>query len=138
MDYKIEKFEKHNDERGQLVVFLKNGSLKKKNKIFGQIYFITFEKKGIIRGNHYHKKWREWFGVVLGKLKVTLKNRITGEVVRFILDGNSKQYTRLEIGPNIIHTFKSITNKASLLNYTDSEWSPNDTYLPDSKMKKYE
>lgn len=138
MDYKIEEFEKHIDNRGHLVVFLKNSNLKKKDKKFGQIYFITFEKKGVTRGNHYHKKWREWFGIVNGKLKVILKNIITGEEIKFILDGSSKKYVRLEIGPNIIHTFTSITDKASLLNYTDSEWSPNDTFLPNSKKKKYE
>jgi dTDP-4-dehydrorhamnose 3,5-epimerase-like enzyme len=137
MDYRIEKFEKHNDKRGQLVVFLKNSNLKRNYKKFGQIYFITFKKKGIIRGNHYHKKWREWFGVVFGKLQVTLKDQISGKEKKIILDGDSNKYIRLEIGPNIIHTFTSITDQAYLLNYTDTEWSPNDTFLPNSKKKKY-
>ena len=52
MDYKVEHFEKFNDERGELVVFLRNRNLEKKYKEFGQIYFVTFNRKGIIRANH--------------------------------------------------------------------------------------
>lgn len=128
MDYKIEYFEKFNDIRGQLVVFLKNSNLHIKNKQFGQIYFVTFNKKGIIRGNHYHKKWREWFGVVIGKLEVILKDIKTNETKKLILDSNSNKYIRLEIGPNIAHAFKNLSNNAALLNYTDSEWSNDNTF----------
>jgi len=128
MDYKIEHFEKFNDKRGQLVVFLKNRDLKKKFKNFGQIYFVTFEKKGIIRANHYHKKLREWFGVVNGKVKVNLVDVKTTERKEMILDGNSKKYVRLEIGPNIAHGFKSVSDSVSLLNYTDREWLAEDVF----------
>lgn len=129
MDFNIEKFEKHGDERGELVVFLKNSNLVKKQKKFGQIYFVSFEKKGIVRGNHYHKEWREWFGVVTGRLLVILKDIKTGEIKKMILNADTKQYKRLEIGPNIAHAFKNLSSRASLLNYTDKEWSPNDTFF---------
>jgi len=128
MDYKIEHFEKFNDERGQLVVFLRNRNLEKNFKKFGQIYFVTFDKKGAVRGNHYHKRWREWFGVVTGKLEVILKDVKTKKSKILILDGNSNEYVRLEIGPNIVHAFKNISPKASLLNYADKEWSSGDTF----------
>lgn len=128
MDYKLETIKKHVDNRGQLVVFLKNSGLKKSNKEFGQIYFVTFDKEGIVRGNHYHKKWREWFGIVSGKLKVVLKDVKTNEIVELIIDSDSKVYSRLEIGPGIIHSFKSISSYAALLNYADSEWSDDDTF----------
>jgi dTDP-4-dehydrorhamnose 3,5-epimerase-like enzyme len=126
MEYKIEHFQKFNDKRGQLVVFLKNRDLENKLKEFGQIYFVTFEKKGVIRGNHYHKKIREWFGVVNGRVEVTLVDVKTGEKKQMILDGDSKKYVRLEIGPNIAHGFKSISSVVTLLNYTDKEWSGED------------
>lgn len=127
MEYKIIKLEKHNDYRGNLVVFLRNKDLKKK-KTFGQIYFVTFEKNGVVRGNHYHKKWREWFGIVSGKVKVVLKDIATGETKNITLDGNKDPYIRLEIGPKIAHAFKNISENASLLNYTNLEWSSTDTY----------
>lgn len=128
MDYRIEHFEKFNDERGQLIVFLRNRDLNQNQKEFGQIYFVTFEKKGTIRANHYHKKFREWFGVVNGKVEVTLVDVKTKERKGFILDGDSKKYVRLEIGPNIAHGFKSISDKVSLLNYTDMEWMAGDVF----------
>ena len=128
MDYKIEKFEKHSDQRGQLVVFLKNSNLQKIHTTFGQIYFVTFNNKGIVRGNHYHKKWREWFGVINGKVKVKLEDTKTKEVVIMELDGDSETYTRLETGPEIAHAFESITDYAALINYANNEWHPNNTF----------
>ncbi len=129
MDYKIEHFEKHNDLRGQLVVFLKNSDLKPDMKTFGQIYFVTFEQPEAVRGNHYHKQWREWFGVVFGKLEVVLQDMCTGETQALLLDGDSDAYVRLEIGPNIAHAFKNVSEKAALINYADAEWSPEDTFF---------
>ncbi|MFA6185102.1 MAG: WxcM-like domain-containing protein [Candidatus Shapirobacteria bacterium] len=129
MDYKIDFIEKHDDKRGHLVVFLRDSDLKKEFKEFGQIYFVTFGKSNVVRGNHYHKKWREWFGLVTGKVEVVLKDMKTGEIVRIIIDSKSDKYTRLEIGPNIAHSFRNLSKKASLLNYTDTEWSPDDTFF---------
>jgi len=128
MDYKILEFEKHNDERGQLVVFLRNSQLAESQKEFGQIYFVTFEKAGVVRGNHYHKKWREWFGVVAGRLEVVLKDVGTGDQVKLILDAaDEKKYIRLEIGPGIAHAFRSLSDYAALINYGDKEWSADDS-----------
>ncbi len=128
MNYKIEKFTKFSDKRGDLIVFLKNSELKKTQKKFGQIYFVTFSNKGVVRGNHYHKKWREWFGIVHGKLEVALKDMITGEKTNFVLDSDQDKYLRLEIGPNIAHAFKSISETAALLNYANSPWSNDDDF----------
>jgi dTDP-4-dehydrorhamnose 3,5-epimerase-like enzyme len=128
MDYKIELIEKHDDQRGHLVVFLRNSDLKDEFKTFGQIYFVTFDKPNVIRGNHYHKIWREWFGLVSGKVEVVLKDIRSGEVVNLIIDSQSDKYTRLEIGPYIAHSFRNLSDQASLLNYTNTEWSPDDTF----------
>lgn len=127
MDYKLEHFKKHNDARGQLVVFLGSSDLAQTYKQFGQIYFVTFAEIGIVRGNHYHKQWREWFGVVSGQLHVVLRDVNTDETAELFLDGDSDEYTRLEIGPYIAHAFKSITPKAALLNYSNAEWSSEDS-----------
>jgi len=127
VDYQLEKFEKHNDDRGQLVVFLRNADLEGKLKQFGQIYFVTFDEKNIVRGNHYHIKWREWFGVVSGRLQVYLEDVESGETASFILDGDSDSYTRLEVGPKVAHTFVSLSKNASLLNYANNEWEAADS-----------
>lgn len=128
MDYKIEKFDKYVDKRGQLVVFLRNSNLKPTEKEFGQIYFVTFGKKGTVRGNHYHKKWHEWFGIVAGKVKIVLEDIKTKERVEIVLTAKKKEYQRVYIGPHIAHAIKSMTNYAALLNYADSEWYAEDSY----------
>lgn len=128
MDYKLDHFQKFIDGRGQLVVFLKNSEVEAKFQKFGQIYFVTFEKPGVVRGNHFHRKWREWFGVVYGKVEVKLKDVHTSEEIQIILDGDTHQYVRLTIGPNVAHAFKSVSSQAGLLNYTDSEWSVDDVF----------
>ena len=128
MDFKIDKFEKHSDERGHLVVFLQNSRLSKKDKEFGQIYFVTFEKPGVIRGNHYHKKWREWFGVVTGRVQVVLTDTRTNESKNLIIESHSDEYVRLEIGPYIAHAFINLSKHAALLNYANGEWHDRDTF----------
>lgn len=128
MDYKVEHFNKFSDDRGNLIVFLRLSDLAKSHEQFGQIYFVTFKKKGVVRGNHYHKKIREWFGVVNGKVQVVMKDVNTGERQSIILDASDERYIRLEIGPNIAHAFKSLTSQASLLNYTNKEWESDDVF----------
>jgi dTDP-4-dehydrorhamnose 3,5-epimerase-like enzyme len=128
MDYKIKRIKKHSDKRGDLVVFLKISELEDESKRFGQIYFVTFNGENMVRGNHFHKKWREWFGVMTGIIRVELEDVITKEHVSLELNSSYTYYTRLEIGPNIAHAFKNITPFASLLNYGDKEWTVNDCY----------
>lgn len=128
MDCATELFEKHNDARGDLVVFLKNRDLKKAKKTFGQIYFVTFNKKGVVRGNHYHKKWREWFGIVEGKVEILLEDIRTKEKKTFILNSKGSKYRRLEIGPYVAHAIRSIAPYSSIINYADDIWSKKDTY----------
>lgn len=128
MDYRITTIAKHNDKRGRLVVFLKKSELEARRRNFGQIYFITFNRKGTIRGNHYHKKWREWFGIVTGSVQVELEDVRTKRRVSLALSARKNTYTRLEIGPYIAHTFVSKTNFSSLLNYADDEWRASDRY----------
>jgi dTDP-4-dehydrorhamnose 3,5-epimerase-like enzyme len=125
---RITKYDKFSDVRGDLIVFLKSGELPSKKKKFGQIYFVTFKKKGIVRGNHYHKKWSEWFGIVAGKLQVVVENVKTKERKTMIIDEKEHKYVRLDIGPDIAHAFKSLSPYAALVNYADSEWSTSDTF----------
>ena len=128
MDYMVSKVEKYSDQRGDLVVFLKNKDLQTLRDSFGQIYFITFTSKGIIRGNHYHKNWREWFTIVEGEVLIKLEDVRNKENVTIVLSSNNKEHLRLEIGPYIAHSFKSLSESASLLNYADKEWLEKDTF----------
>ncbi len=128
MDYTIQEFEKINDSRGELVVFLKSDELDERDREFGQIYFVTFEGENQIRGEHYHKHWREWFGVVSGKILVRLKDVRSGEKKEIIIDADHSKYVRLETGPYVVHGFKSISEYAAMINYANGMWSENDTF----------
>lgn len=128
MDYKVNVFKKISDKRGDLVVFLGNKNLPESAKQFGQIYFVTFSKKGVVRGNHYHKKWREWFGLIKGKIEVALRDVNTGELKKIVLDAESDEYIRLEVGPYVTHAFKCLSKNAQLLNYANGEWEASDCY----------
>ncbi len=127
MNYKLQKIRKYTDHRGHLIVFLRESDLIDAKKKLGQIYFVTFNKKGVVRGNHYHKKWHEWFGIISGKVSVKLVDVNTKEEVNFILDANKDKYRRLEIGPYTVHAIRSLSANAVLLNYADSEWSKDDS-----------
>lgn len=128
MDYKLEKFEKFKDDRGDLIVFLRESQLDDAKKKFGQIYLVTFKKKGVVRGNHYHKKWHEWFGIIAGKVTCVLYDVRTGKKKKMTLDAQADKYIRLEVGPYIAHAFKSLTSYAALVNYADSEWNSKDSF----------
>lgn len=127
MDYKISQCVKHTDGRGYLVEFLKNSELEELQKAFGQIYFVTFETPNQVRGNHYHTKISEWFGVAHGTLQVILEDVRTKERVEFILSSNDKTFTRLNIGPYIAHVFRNLTPTAVLLDYGSRQYDPQDT-----------
>lgn len=127
MDFSLQEFEKYSDTRGDLVVFLKQQELPVASQTFGQIYFVTFTRRGEIRGEHYHKKWREWFGIVAGRVLVRLMDVHTKESEELILDATADKYVRLETGPFVIHSFKSLTEYAALINYADGEWAESDT-----------
>ena len=124
MDYEIELLIKHKDKRGYLVEFLKNSELNGLNKNFGQTYFVTFNKKGVIRGNHYHKKTEEWFGVAFGSLLVVLEDIKTRERKSFILHYSHNEFVRLRIGKGIAHAFKSLSKSAILLDYANKQYNP--------------
>jgi len=117
----------HSDKRGKLVVF--------KQWKEGQIYFVTFDGQKVIRGNHYHKKWREWAGIVKGRILVILINVKNGSWNWFFIDENDKKYRLVEIPPYTAHTFISLRDNAVLLNYADKPWDKKDDFKYKFKYK---
>ena len=122
INYKLQRSTRRRDERGFLVDFLKLEELKGKDKIFGQIYFITFEKSGVIRGNHYHTTKKEWFVVGQGKIMVVLEDIKTKERKSLILDGNDDKYVRLFVGKNVAHALVNLTEFAYVVNYCNKPY----------------
>ena len=126
MDYEIAECVKHIDSRGFLVEFLKNIELPEDQQKFGQIYFVTFEKPMQARGNHYHTRFSEWFGVAHGKLEVVLEDVRTKERKELVLFSDDKTFTRIRISPYIAHAFRNLSPNAVLLDYCNQQYNPKD------------
>lgn len=123
MKYEIKTIEKKSDERGYLVEFLKNSELPQNIKEFGQVYYVNFAKKGVIRGNHYHSHKYEYFGMAFGKVQLDIEDINTKERKSFIVDSDEDKFMRICIGPNIAHAVKSLTDYAILINYFTKEYT---------------
>lgn len=128
MDFKIEEVERHDDERGKLVILLKKNNLAKELRQFGEIFYITFAKKGVVRANHYHKNWQEWFMVVSGKLQVILEDVKTKKRFVTVLGGRKDKIVKLKVGPLVAHAFKALTKNTCLLNYSTHVWKKDDVF----------
>jgi len=127
MDYTIDHAVKRRDDRGFLVDFLKGDEVDDGSSSLGQIYFVTFEKSGKTRGNHYHKTKREWFVVLQGKLRLVLEDTKTKEHKEILLSGDNDEYERIYVGKNIAHAFTSISPSAMMINYADKPYHFDDT-----------
>lgn len=112
------------DERGELI---QNDHPQLVGKM--KHFLISTTHKGYIRGNHYHKRKREWFCVFKGKGEMYLKDKKTGETATAILSGEKPEF--IEIEPGLIHALKNIGNEDMLFfEIVDEPYDPsnNDTY----------
>jgi UDP-2-acetamido-2,6-beta-L-arabino-hexul-4-ose reductase len=121
MDIKTKKLEKKVDDRGFVFEVLRSEQV---NAPFGQI-FITTVKPGKVKGNHYHKRKKEWYCVLSGKVAVHFVDVSTKEKKKVVLD--SKEPELLEIRPGISH---AITNEgeeeAVIIAYISESFNPED------------
>lgn len=127
MFYRLDQCVKHIDSRGHLIEFLRRSDLGNMPTEVGQIYFVTFDSPGQVRGNHYHKNAFEVFGIVSGVVEVALENLETQERFEVMLSSDDHLFTRLTIGPNVAHAFRNISPSAILLNYSSEQYKPVET-----------
>ncbi len=95
----------HKDKRGEIFDILE-GDVRHTG-------MVTFSGKGIVRGNHYHKKSTQYTYVLSGRIKLVVSPIKGGKKSEFLL----KPGSFAKIPPRIIHTYKSLT-KAALLDMT--------------------
>lgn len=96
------------DERGTLVQLIHNG--------YHQINVIT-SKKGVIRGNHYHKLNNEAFFIVSGALEITV-----GDTVRTFRQGGFFGIDALDM-----HSFYFLEDTVLVSMYTQGVELPDGT-----------
>ncbi len=131
MNYRIISCQKKIDDRGYLLNFLSGNDMDRKSKLLGQIYFVTFEKPGVVRGNHYHRHKAEWFAVLEGKIKAVFEDIKTKKRKEVVLEGGHDDYKLVFVGKNVAHAFRSISAKAAMINYSDK---PYYSHKPDSQL----
>lgn len=69
--------------------------------------YIVSVKPGMVRANHYHKIKEEWIAPASGKIELLLKNVISGEKDRLILDTHNKKYEIIYIPPFVAHAVRN-------------------------------
>lgn len=89
------------DERGWLAENA-NESLRKRIKHF----FVSVTYPGKVRGQHYHKRKREWFLVLNGKAKISFKNLKGENLTEIVVSGNKLEL--VEVSPMIAHAIQNI------------------------------
>lgn len=80
----------YQDDRGSLTQLVHEG--------FRQ-FNIIFSKKGVLRGDHYHKENRETFFVIFGSFELTVKTQHKQETYRF------KMGDMFLVPPYVLHSF---------------------------------
>jgi len=69
-------------------------------------FLVSVSKPGIIRGQHYHLRKKEWFIVIKGKAEVVFEDIKTKEKTKVVLNGDIPEV--IETFPLIAHSFKNI------------------------------
>lgn len=72
-------------------------------------FVISSSKPDAIRGNHYHKKKREWFTILQGKAKLYLYDLTTEKHSTYLV--SEKHLELIEMAPFVVHAIKNIGKK---------------------------
>lgn len=127
MFYKLLNLKKFKDNRGVLTkVFTKSFINKNGIKNIEESYVITFKKKGIVRGEHYHKDTIEIFHVLQGKCLFEMVNE--NKIKSLTLDNNSDK--ALLIMSNTPHRITSKDDNSIVIAISSKEYNEksNDTF----------
>jgi UDP-2-acetamido-2,6-beta-L-arabino-hexul-4-ose reductase len=118
------KYKNNIDERGNFVeiIRLETG---------GQISYST-SKKGVVRGNHFHKRKIERFSVIKGKAQIQLRKIGSTEIFNYYLSGDEPAYVDMPIW--YTHNIKNIGDEELYTMFWINEFY--DTNDPDTYFVK--
>ena len=109
MKLNIKKLVVKKDDRGWLAEIIRSDDV---DSTFGQI-LITTALPGKTKGNHYHKRKKEWYCVIKGKGLLRLKDLKTDEVKDLILDAEDLKLVEMPL--NVAHAIKNVGNQELFL-----------------------
>ena len=127
MSYKLLNLKKFKDDRGVLTkIFTKSLINTYKIKEIEESYAITFDKKEIIRGEHFHKNTIEIFHVLYGECLFELVHE--NEIKSFVLSSSSDQ--AIMILPNVPHRIISKVDNSIVIAVSSKQYNElsNDTF----------
>lgn len=118
----VKRLEVKSDKRGWLAEILRPEDVDAGP--FGQV-LITTAHPGEEKGNHYHKRKREWWCVIAGRARLTVTDRQTRESQSIEL--GERNMVLVEIPKNTLHLIENIgTTDMYLLAYIDEPFDPQD------------
>lgn len=114
------------DHRGWLLKVLMRQHIKPAGRDFGEIY-LTAAHTGQVKGNHYHRRTREWFCLVQGKARLVTQEMETGRIREFAMSADEPM--TIEVPPRVAHAIQCVGDEmAIVLAYADQ---PYDAENPD-------
>lgn len=127
---KVTQVKLHKDERGWLAEILRQEQLEGATS-FGQ-FLVTTACPGVVKGNHYHRRKKEWFCVIKGRGLLRLEDNLTGAWQELYLgDGN---LVTVMIPPEVTHAIRNEGQEMLyLLVYAEEPFDPQD---PDTFARK--
>jgi dTDP-4-dehydrorhamnose 3,5-epimerase-like enzyme len=126
MWYSIEACPVFEDKRGILAEFVDELFLKKNGLPFGQVYYLSFEGKDVVRGNHYHTGSSEMFCAIYGDVEITIENIETKERQVIVLSASDKEIRKVFIAPKVAHAIKSLSDFAMVISYSSAVYNHNE------------
>ena len=96
-----------------------------------RFFIISFNNKNI-RGNHAHKKCKQFFICLKGKVKIVLKGNLRDETI--VLNSNFRK--GLYVMPKTWNILKPMTKKCEVLCLCDRAYSKSDYIFNFSEFKK--
>lgn len=98
----------HRDQRGWLV---ENEVAKARKNM--KHFLVSTSRPGVVRGQHYHKRKREWFMVIQGEGRIFFEDIARGET--FFIDVFGKTPQMVEIPPLIAHAIINTGKKKMIM-----------------------
>lgn len=100
--------------------------IKAASQDFGEIY-LTAAHTGQVKGNHYHRRTREWFCLVQGRARLVTQEMETGKIREFAMSADEP--VTIEVPPHVAHAIQCVGDEmAIVLAYADQ---PYDADNPD-------
>lgn len=125
--HKLIDIKKHIDQRGTLTKLFTKSSLENDSiPSLEESYVITFNDKGIVRGQHYHKFTKEIFAVLQGRCRFDLYE--DNKIISIDIDAKGNQ--SIYVGKETPHQITSLIENSIVVALSTREYDmhDNDTF----------